>query len=251
MDRKFYKFNVFVYKYLKEAHSQSEEEGSAVGATGDALVTLNNLISIFLRRLVRQCNNIVTARSPARKILTHRSIELANALVVSNQDLKERLEQAGSDAVAKFEASLVPAKKSKSAKGKNVEMKRKYRHERAGLIFSVSRVESIIMENMVLERKSSKSAVFATALVESLMGKIIDQAVDLVREDKRSRITTKHILRVIRSDGELDALFGGVVLSGGAYYNRYLYHSYQEEVSKREDLDENGEEVGDESEDDE
>lgn len=205
MDRKLYRFNVFVSKLLKEKHQ-------GTGITGDALASIDNLCTSFLLRLAKHANSVSLSRDPPRRILGLSSMKNSIQLAINDNKLMRELMTEGHNSVNNF------AEYKTNVDGNS---KRLSRNQQAGLYFSVSRVERIIMQNSVADRKSSKASVFAAAVLEGLIDRILAKAVKFCAKENRSRITCRHLLKAIRKDQSLDVVFGNAVMSGGTPLSRF------------------------------
>ena len=102
---------------------------------------------------------------------------------------------------------LVAAPKSKSSSVS--------RSTRAGLQFPVGRVARLLRKGNYAPRIGSGATVYLTAVIEYLCAEVLELAGDACRDNKKLRITPRHIQLAVRKDEELNALLGGVTISEG------------------------------------
>ncbi|XP_052435844.1 histone H2A, sperm-like [Carassius gibelio] len=101
---------------------------------------------------------------------------------------------------------LVAAPKSKSSVSRSM---------RAGLQFPVGRVARLLRKGNYAPRIGSGASVYLTAVIEYLCAEVLELAGDACRNNKKPRITPRHIQLAVRKDEELNALQGGVTISEG------------------------------------
>uniref|UniRef100_UPI00358E8AC7 histone H2A-like n=1 Tax=Myxine glutinosa TaxID=7769 RepID=UPI00358E8AC7 len=105
-----------------------------------------------------------------------------------------------------------------SGRGKGVgkpRAKAKSRSSRAGLHFPVSRVHRHLRKGNYAERIGAGAPVYLAAVPEYLCAEILEIAGNAARDNKKSRITPRHLLLAIRNDEDLDKLLGGVTIAQG------------------------------------
>src|SRR3989338_4290320 len=89
------------------------------------------------------------------------------------------------------------------------------RTSRAGLLFSVSRVENIMRDLSIRDRLSFNSAVYLAAVIEYIIAEILELSGNEAKNKGRVRLTTRFIYLGISNDSELSELFKNVYLAGG------------------------------------
>mmetsp|Transcript_31657 Transcript_31657/g.38777 ORF Transcript_31657/g.38777 Transcript_31657/m.38777 type:complete len:145 (+) Transcript_31657:124-558(+) len=111
--------------------------------------------------------------------------------------------------VGKTKGGRGPAKsRSKSAK--------------AGLLFPVGRIGRFLRSRKghYASRLAAGAPVYMAAVLEYLCAEILELAGNAARDNKKGRVTPRHILLAIRNDEELNVLFDDVVIpSGGVLPN--------------------------------
>jgi len=189
------KFDSYIYKLLKQIHPDN-------GLSGDGLSEVNNIVRIVLKKVLDALNKLLIS-SRGQKTISSRDIQSACRLVLPGELSKNGVTQANK-AVTRFnsvekETGAPPMSRSK----------------RAGLLFPVTRVETLMMELATINRKSATSAVYLTAVLEYVTAEILELAGNAASSNKKIRITPRHIKLAILNDSELSALLSGVVMSGG------------------------------------
>ena len=91
----------------------------------------------------------------------------------------------------------------------------KTRSSRAGLQFPVGRVHRHLRDGRYAARVGAGAPVYAAAVLEYLAAEILELAGNAARDNKRSRITPRHVQLAIRNDEELNKLLGGVTIAQG------------------------------------
>ena len=86
---------------------------------------------------------------------------------------------------------------------------------RAGLQFSVPRVQKLMMRMSSVQRKTGTAAVYITAACEYLMAEILELAGNVARDRKRVRITPRHVKIAIYADEELRIFYKDTIFAGG------------------------------------
>jgi histone H2A len=105
--------------------------------------------------------------------------------------------------------------KGGKAKGKGASGQATSTSAKAGLQFPVSRVFKQIKKGVNARRVGLGAGVYLTAVLEYLTAEILELAGNAARDNKRTRITPRHIALAIRQDDELNKLIEGSVAGGG------------------------------------
>lgn len=109
------------------------------------------------------------------------------------------------------------------------------RSARAGLQFPVTRTEHFMMSLSVVNRKTAGAAVYLAAVLEYLTAEICELAGNAARDNKRTRITARHILLTIQNDEELAHMYKDTVFSGGVLPNIHTALLPKEKKSRSDD----------------
>ena len=117
------------------------------------------------------------------------------------------------------------------SKGGKVKSKAKSRSVRAGLQFPVGRVHRLLKEGHYAERVGAVAPVYLAAVVEYLCAEILELAGHAARDNKKTRISPRHMQLAIRNDEELNKLLSGVTIAQGFIFNVNLYVSFSEKIN--------------------
>lgn len=86
---------------------------------------------------------------------------------------------------------------------------------RAGLHFPVGRVARLLRKGNYAQRIGSGAAVYLAAVLEYLCAEVLELAGNASRDNKKLRITPRHIQLAVRNDEELQMLLATVTISEG------------------------------------
>eukprot|EP00877_Chromochloris_zofingiensis_P010515 jgi/Chrzof1/5717/Cz16g12260.t1 len=100
-------------------------------------------------------------------------------------------------------------------KGKGARSKAVSRSAKAGLQFPVGRIARMLKQGRYAERIGAGAPVYLAAVLEYLAAEILELAGNAARDNKKSRITPRHIQLAIRNDEELSKLLGDAVIASG------------------------------------
>ncbi|XP_034642250.1 late histone H2A.2.2-like [Trachemys scripta elegans] len=89
------------------------------------------------------------------------------------------------------------------------------RSSRAGLQFSVSRIDRLLRKGQFADRIGAGAPVYMAAVLQYLTHEIVDIAGEVAARSKKRRISPRHLQLAIHSDSELKKLLGGVTISQG------------------------------------
>ena len=93
--------------------------------------------------------------------------------------------------------------------------KAKSRSSRAGLQFPVGRVHRMLKNGNYSERTGGGAPVYLAAVMEYLAAEILELAGNAARDNKKMRITPRHLQLAIRNDEELNKLLSDVTIAEG------------------------------------
>ena len=106
----------------------------------------------------------------------------------------------------------MPAGRGKGGKSKSGS---KSRSSRAGLQFPVGRVHRHLRAGGYGKRVGAGAPVYLAAVLEYLAAEILELAGNAARDNKKSRISPRHLQLAVRNDEELNRLMGGVTIAQG------------------------------------
>jgi histone H2A len=101
-------------------------------------------------------------------------------------------------------------KGGKGGKGKSVS-----RSQRAGLQFPVGRLARHLRRGNYSKRVGGAAPVYLAAVLEYIVAEVLELAGNAAKDNKRSRITPRHIQLAVRNDDELNQFFGQAVIAQG------------------------------------
>jgi len=85
---------------------------------------------------------------------------------------------------------------------------------RAGLHFPVGRTRRHLGKVRVARRVAKGAPIYMAAVLEYLVAEIMELAGNAAHDQKKQRITPRHIQLAVRNDEELNALLRDVTLAG-------------------------------------
>ncbi|KAL6116087.1 uncharacterized protein ACO6RY_00778 [Pungitius sinensis] len=89
------------------------------------------------------------------------------------------------------------------------------RSVRAGITFPVGRIHRLLKKGNYAERIGNGAAVYFGAVLEYLCAEILELSGNACRDNKKHRISPRHILLAVKNDEELNRLLAGVTISDG------------------------------------
>ena len=89
------------------------------------------------------------------------------------------------------------------------------RSARAGVYFPVGRVSRFLRKGRYARRVGGGAPVYLAAIMEYLAAEVLELAGNTARENKRSRITPRHIQLAVRNDEELHTLLKTTLIAQG------------------------------------
>jgi histone H2A len=197
-------FSTYIYRVLKQVDPSR-------GLSGDGLSSFNNFVRILLKKTMDGVNRLMLI-SGGKKTISSREVQSAVRLVFPGELAKHAVSQ-GTKAVTKYFASKEERESTKRKKGEK--LKPVSRSKIAGLVFPITRVENIMTELSIVDRKSESCAVYMAAVLEYVIAEILEIAANVAADNKKVRITPRHIKLSILNDEELSSLFRGTLMSGG------------------------------------
>lgn len=86
---------------------------------------------------------------------------------------------------------------------------------KAGLQFPVGRIGRYLKKGKYAKRVGAGAPVYLAAVLEYLCAEILELAGNAARDNKKSRITPRHIQLAVRNDEELNKFLSGVTFASG------------------------------------
>ena len=98
---------------------------------------------------------------------------------------------------------------------KAIVTKSKTKSSKAGLQFPVARIHRHLRRGNYAKRVGAGAPVYLAAVMEYLTAEILELAGNAARDNKKSRITPRHLMLAIRNDDELNKLTAGITIAQG------------------------------------
>ena len=86
---------------------------------------------------------------------------------------------------------------------------------KAGLTLPVSRVAKALRTMRLAKRYGAGGPVYLTAVLEYMAAEVLELAGNACRDNKKKRVTPRHLVLAIRNDEELNKFLGGVTIAAG------------------------------------
>ncbi|XP_065143745.1 core histone macro-H2A.1 [Paramisgurnus dabryanus] len=103
------------------------------------------------------------------------------------------------------------------------------RSTKAGVIFPVGRMQRYLKKGLPKYRIGVGAPVYMAAVLEYLTAEILELAGNAARDNKKGRVTPRHVLLAIANDEELNHLLKGVTIAAGGV----LPNIHKELLSKK------------------
>nr|XP_055035641.1 core histone macro-H2A.1 isoform X1 [Misgurnus anguillicaudatus] len=103
------------------------------------------------------------------------------------------------------------------------------RSTKAGVIFPVGRMQRYLKKGLPKYRIGVGAPVYMAAVLEYLTAEILELAGNAARDNKKGRVTPRHVLLAIANDEELNHLLRGVTIAAGGV----LPNIHKELLSKK------------------
>lgn len=107
-----------------------------------------------------------------------------------------------------------------SARGGKKKLTKMSRSARAGVLFPVGRMMRYLRTSTHKYRIGVGAPVYMAAVIEYLAAEILELAGNAARDNKKGRITPRHIKLAVANDEELNQLLRGVTISNGGVLPR-------------------------------
>ena len=89
------------------------------------------------------------------------------------------------------------------------------RSAKAGLQFPVGRIARYLKKGKYAQRVGAGAPVYLAAVMEYLAAEVLELAGNAARDNKKTRISPRHLQLAVRNDEELNKLLAGVTISQG------------------------------------
>ncbi len=106
-------------------------------------------------------------------------------------------------------------KGAKGARGKKAAGARKSKSSKAGLTLPVSRLGRFLKQGRYAKRVGAGAPVYMAAVLEYLVAELIELSGNAAKDNKKNRISPRHIQLAIKNDEELNKFVGTATISAG------------------------------------
>ncbi|GMH95619.1 hypothetical protein TrVE_jg4304 [Triparma verrucosa] len=86
---------------------------------------------------------------------------------------------------------------------------------KAGLQFPVGRMRSYLKKGGYSKRVGMGAGVYVASVLEYLCAEVLELAGNAARDNKKTRISPRHITLAIKNDEELNKLLSGITIASG------------------------------------
>lgn len=180
-----------------------------LGMSGEAKTVSNNLMKIFASRLMQRAN--ILATTDESKTLGLRDFENAISIwLVKYPEYTKDLLDYAHQAVEKFQTSVKSTEKSENGTAKPL-----LKSTKAGITMPVTRLEHYLRKVTLRDNVSERASVFFAAVLDKVCQDICSSAGVKAVEEKKQRVTHKHISQAIKTNPSLSFVFSDTVLGGG------------------------------------
>ncbi|KAG8191875.1 hypothetical protein JTE90_019810 [Oedothorax gibbosus] len=107
-----------------------------------------------------------------------------------------------------------------SGRGGKKSKKSTSKSTKAGVLFPVARFARYLRNNTHHQRIGALAPVYTAAVIEYLTAEILELAGNAARDNKKARVTPRHILLAIANDEELNRLLRNVTIASGGVLPR-------------------------------
>ena len=187
------KFDIYISKVLKQVHPDCS-------LSANIKSQINYFLNLLAVKIIEQAVSMLSGK----KTITSREIQSAVRIILPGQLARYAISE-GTKSVTKYISAdgLGKKKIDRSAK--------------AGLAFSVSRVENIIRDN-TNTRVGEGAPVYLAAVLEYITAELLELAGNAARDNRKTTIQPRYLMMAIENDEELKKLIQTVdfdVLGGG------------------------------------
>ena len=187
----------YIYKVLKQVHPDTKISCLAMNAVKD-------IVWDMFKRVFKEAMNI--AEMYNKKTISSREIQTSVRLELPGELAKHAVSE-GTKAIVKSTCGF-----DKSQAGRRTKMSAS---NRAGLQFPVGKFRAV-MKRTAKFRIGRGAPVYLAAVMEYLTAEILELAGNAARDNRKVRITPRHLMLGIQNDEELNRMTAkGYVVQGG------------------------------------
>ena len=184
-------FKHYIYAILKQVHPDTGMSSLGMGA-------LNSFVNAAGKKIADVAINLM--RDNGRSVLSARDIQTSIRMMLPGELAKHAVSE-GTKAVTKYNITTVYYESGGPKTGERSSPIQKA--ARAGLELSPPKVKKLINHNRI----GVIAYIYLTAVLEYLVAEILELSGNAARDNKKVRITVRHILLAVHNDEELTNLF--------------------------------------------
>ena len=198
-------YSSYLHELLKQVHP-------GTGISSKAMSIMNSFMHDALERIGVEAGKLVKYNKKAT--LSSREVQTAVRLILPGELAKHAVSE-GTKAVTKYTSNAgAGTKKSKGGRGGN-KKKPTSRNAKSGLTVSVSRVHRAMKTFKLSKRYGAGGPVYLTAVLEYLAAEVLELAGNACKDNKKKRVTPRHLVLAVRNDEELNKFLSGVTIASG------------------------------------
>ena len=191
-------YSSYIYKVLKQVHPDT-------GISSKAMSIVNSFVNDAFERIAVEAGKLV--RYTKKGTLSSREIQTAVRLILPGELAKHAVSE-GTKAVTKYTANAGKG-------GRKGAKKPTSRSAKAGLQFPVSRVHRFLKSGKHAKRYGAGAPVYLAAVLEYMAAEVLELAGSAARDNKKARVTPRHVTLAVRNDEELNKFLSGVTIASG------------------------------------
>ena len=180
-------FTIYIQRVLKQVHPDT-------GISKNGVTQLNSIITSIGEELSKRAREVTVRQK--KQTVTPSDVQFAVNAILPEQLAKHATSE-GQKAVTKFK----PEKQEKGARGPL--------SHKAGITFPPTRSVKLLKASSNL-RVGKVSGVYLAAVLEYLSAEMLELAGNTARDNKKMRITPRHIFLAVSNDEELKQLFANL-----------------------------------------
>lgn len=204
-------FSTYIYKVLKQVHKDD------CTISKKSMSIMNSFMTDIFDKTMVEAGKL--ARYSKRATVSSREVQSAIRLVFPGELAKHAVSE-GTKAVTRFTSADDGAGKGKGKGGRGDKKKATSHSAMAGLQFPVGRVARHMKQSRVASRIGRGAPVYMAAVLEYLTAEVLELAGNAAVDNKKKRITPRHLQLAVRNDDELSKLLAKVsIASGGVLPN--------------------------------
>jgi len=159
------------------------------------MLIMNSFVNDLFEKIATEAGRL--AKYNSKSTISSREIQTSVRLVLPGELAKHAVSE-GTKAVTKYTSRA-----------------RQLRSSKAGLQFPVGRIHRHLKLGRYGQRIGGGAPVYLAAVLEYVAAEILELAGNAARDNKKSRISPRHLQLAVRNDEELNRLFEGATIAQG------------------------------------